>query len=91
MGVSLAHAKLKRARIFALGVGGGYKVIAKNVACTSISKPNSIVKFVSPTKVQVNNNVRPLFKKLLEDCPEELVPTSSMRFGPVKGHTHFKS
>ena len=40
-----------------------------------LRKPNSIVKFVSPTKVQVNNNVRPLFKKLLEDCPEELVPT----------------
>lgn len=39
-----------------------------------LRKPNSIVKFVSPTKVQVNNNVRPLFKKLLEDCPEELVP-----------------
>lgn len=39
-----------------------------------LQKPNSIVKFVSPTKIQVNNNVRPLFKKLLEDCPNELQP-----------------
>lgn len=39
-----------------------------------IKNPNSIVKFVSPTKLQVNNNVRPLFKKLLEDCPEDVKP-----------------
>lgn len=39
-----------------------------------IKTPNSIVKFVSPTKLQVNNNVRPLFKKLLEDCPEDVKP-----------------
>lgn len=26
-----------------------------------IRKPNSIVKIVSPTKLQVNNNVRPIF------------------------------
>jgi PBSX family phage terminase large subunit len=39
-----------------------------------IRKPNSIVKFVSPTKLQVNNNVRPLFKQILEDCPEDLKP-----------------
>src|ERR1019366_5439171 len=39
-----------------------------------IRKPNSIVKFVSPTKVQVNNNVRPIFRQLLEDCPEDIKP-----------------
>lgn len=39
-----------------------------------IKTPNSIVKFVSPTKLQVNNNVRPLFKKILEDCPEDIKP-----------------
>lgn len=39
-----------------------------------LRQPNSIVKFVSPTKIQVNNNVRPLFKKLLEDCPPDLQP-----------------
>jgi len=39
-----------------------------------IKVPNSIVKFVSPTKLQVNNNVRPLFKKLIEDCPEDIKP-----------------
>jgi hypothetical protein len=39
-----------------------------------IRKPNSIVKFVSPTKLQVNNNVRPLFRTILEDCPEEIRP-----------------
>lgn len=39
-----------------------------------IRKPNSIVKIVSPTKLQVNNNVRPIFKTLLEDCPEDVRP-----------------
>lgn len=39
-----------------------------------LKKPNSIVKFVSPTKLQVNNNVRPLFRKLLEDCPDDVKP-----------------
>lgn len=39
-----------------------------------IRKPNSIVKFASPTKLQVNNNVRPIFKFLLEDCPEDVKP-----------------
>lgn len=39
-----------------------------------IRKPNSIVKFVSPTKVQVNNNVRPIIRQLLEDCPKDLKP-----------------
>jgi len=39
-----------------------------------IRQPNSIVKFVSPTKIQVNMNVRPLFKQILEDCPEDVRP-----------------
>jgi hypothetical protein len=39
-----------------------------------IRKPNSVVKLVSPTKVQVNNNVRPIFRQLLEDCPEDIRP-----------------
>ena len=39
-----------------------------------IKTPNSIVKFVSPTKLQVNNNVRPLFKTILGDCPEDIKP-----------------
>jgi hypothetical protein len=40
-------------------------------------KPNSIVKFVSPTKIQVNNNVRPVIREILEDCPQELKPRYS--------------
>lgn len=39
-----------------------------------IRKPNSVVKFVSPTKLQVNNNVRPIFRQLLEDCPSDIKP-----------------
>lgn len=39
-----------------------------------LRKPNTIVKFASPTKIQVNNNVRPLFRDLLIDCPEDLKP-----------------
>lgn len=40
-----------------------------------IRKSNSVVKFVSPTKIQVNNNVRPIIRQLLEDCPEDVKPT----------------
>lgn len=39
-----------------------------------IRKPNVIVKIASPTKIQVNNNLRPIFKKLLEDCPSDIAP-----------------
>jgi hypothetical protein len=39
-----------------------------------IRKPNSIVKILSPTKLQVNTNLRPIFKTLLTDCPEEIKP-----------------
>lgn len=36
--------------------------------------PNSIVKFLAPTKIQVDNVCRPIFKKILEDCPDSLKP-----------------
>lgn len=39
-----------------------------------LRKPNSVVKIVSPTKIQVDTNIRPIMKKLLEDCPEDLSP-----------------
>lgn len=39
-----------------------------------IRKPNSIVKFVAPTKLQIVNIVRPIFRQILEDCPEEIKP-----------------
>lgn len=35
---------------------------------------NVIVKIVSPTKTQVDTNLRPLFKKILDDCPAQLKP-----------------
>jgi hypothetical protein len=44
-----------------------------------IKHPKSIVKFASPTKLQVNNNVRPLFDKLLDDCPPEIKPKLSTK------------
>lgn len=40
-----------------------------------VKKPNSIVKFLSPTRLQVQNNIRPLIRQILEDCPEELRPS----------------
>lgn len=39
-----------------------------------IKKPNSIVKFVSPTKLQCNLILRPLFRKILSDCPKDIAP-----------------
>ena len=44
-----------------------------------IRKPNSVVKYASPTKIQVNNNVRPLLVKLLDDCPADIKPTFSAK------------
>ena len=44
-----------------------------------IRQPKSIIKFLSPTKIQVNNNVRPLFRDLLEDCPEDVKPQFSQK------------
>jgi hypothetical protein len=37
-------------------------------------KPGSIVKFLSPTKMQVMTNLRPLFKQILESCPQDIKP-----------------
>lgn len=39
-----------------------------------LRQPNSIVKMVSPTKTQLNTNMRPIFKKILDDCPDSLKP-----------------
>lgn len=39
-----------------------------------IRHPNSIVKFVCPTKLQMMTNLRPLFKQILETCPDEMRP-----------------
>ena len=39
-----------------------------------IRRPNSTVKILSPTRIQVNQNLRPIFKKILEDCPPEIAP-----------------
>lgn len=39
-----------------------------------IKTPNSIVKYVAPTKNQINTIIRPLLKQILADCPEELRP-----------------
>jgi hypothetical protein len=41
---------------------------------TCIKTPNTIVKFVAPTKTQLHGYVRSLMRPLLEDCPEELKP-----------------
>ncbi len=39
-----------------------------------LRKPNSIVKYAAPTKQQINMILRPIFRKILEDCPEDLKP-----------------
>jgi hypothetical protein len=39
-----------------------------------IKQPNSIVKFLSPTKLQVDTYLRPLMREILEDCPDDTKP-----------------
>lgn len=41
---------------------------------TCLKKPNAIVKFVAPTKMQITNILRPLMKKILETCPKDIQP-----------------
>lgn len=39
-----------------------------------LRKPNSIVKFIAPTKIQVDNIIRPIIRQILQDCPENIKP-----------------
>ena len=39
-----------------------------------LKNPKAIGKFVSPTRLQVQTNIRPLIRDLLETCPKELQP-----------------
>jgi hypothetical protein len=40
-----------------------------------LSKPNSIVKYLAPTKLMVNTYLRPLFREILSDCPDDFQPS----------------
>lgn len=44
-----------------------------------IRVPNSIVKFVAPTKSQVTGYLRDLMNQILEDCPEDMKPEFRQR------------
>lgn len=46
-----------------------------------IKHPNSVVKFVSPNKLQVERNIRPLINQILETCPEDLKPEFRVKDG----------
>lgn len=39
-----------------------------------LKKPGAIVKFLSPTKKQLERNIRPLMRELLQTCPQDLKP-----------------
>lgn len=39
-----------------------------------LKKPNTIVKFLSPTRLQISSILRPIMREILVDCPEELKP-----------------
>lgn len=41
---------------------------------TCLRKPNAIIKFVAPTKLQIATILRPLFRKVLDTCPPEIQP-----------------
>lgn len=49
-----------------------------------LKTPNAIVKLVCPTKTQMDSIVRPIFKQVLSDCPQLLMPKFS-----VKDYTYF--
>ena len=41
---------------------------------TCLRKPNSVVKYIAPTKVQVQEILDSVMKPILEDCPKHLFP-----------------
>ena len=41
---------------------------------TCLKKPRSIVKFVAPTRLQIQTILRPIINQITEDCPQELLP-----------------
>jgi len=42
-----------------------------------IQKPNSIVKLLTDTKLHVKTIFEPIFREILEDCPEDVKPNYS--------------
>lgn len=42
-----------------------------------LRNPMSVVKILAPTKDQIDRVLRPIFMKILKDCPEELLPSYS--------------
>lgn len=39
-----------------------------------LSKPRTVIKFVAPTRLQVQTIIRPLIYKITETCPQDLTP-----------------
>lgn len=39
-----------------------------------LRKPHTIVKFLAPTRLQVQTIIRPLIQKITVDCPKDLIP-----------------
>lgn len=58
--------------------GKSYALVALAIE-ECLKGPGRIVKFLSPTQKQVETNLRPIFQKLLEDCPSELRPSFSSK------------
>lgn len=44
-----------------------------------MKQPNSIVKYVAPTKLQITTILRDIIKQILKDCPEDIKPSFSQR------------
>lgn len=61
--------------VWLLGRRSGKSTILCLLAIEScIRTPNTIVKFVAPTKTQLQGYVRTLMRPLLEDCPNDIKP-----------------
>lgn len=46
-----------------------------------IKHPKSIIKYVAPTKVQVERFIRPIIAQILETCPDDLKPEFKIKDG----------
>lgn len=64
-------------------VGGSYLLCLRAIS-KALSKPHAQIKYAAPTAKAVRKIIQPNFRKILEDCPEDLRPKWSTMEGEWK-------
>lgn len=77
---NLFHSSTEKTNVWLCGRRLGKSYCLVTIAIEECLKvPNTVVKMVAPTKQQMDTIVRPLFKQILDDCPQALMPKFSVK------------